>query len=340
MGRDDLLGAFWRAQMATTFHVEDDLVHTPEPNPGWRESYYFSCFDEVANVGLWHSIGKRPLKGYSGFALGVWGAYTLASFETDTMRAHDNHHVVKGLEYHYVAATRRWQLSFKGPLIDCSSPAVRLDPASMTDPGRHPERHVDVRFELEFEPIGPPYVYARDPRWTPLFSGHIDQVGRYRGWVEVGAHRFNLDCWGGNDHSWGTRDWFAPRTWRWFDVHFGEGGPNIVLWKASFPGVDVMDGAVYRDGGMYRISSFEEKVDTVAADPKPVPAAFTALFRDSGGAQIELSGQVEKTFPVVFRSRDGERVSWNDRGMVRCQWHGHTGYGNVEFAETLSARSQ
>lgn len=321
--------------MATTFNVEDDLIHVPDPDPRWRESYYFSCFDPKANLGLWHSIGKRPARGHAGFALGLWGRHTLAAFEIDTMERHDDRHEVRGLRYECLEPMRRWRLTFDGPMVDCATSEVRLDPALMGSAAAHPDRQVPVRFDLEFEPVPPPCVYAADPRWSPLFTGHIDQVGRYRGWVEVASRRFEVHCWGGNDHSWGIRDWLAPRSWRWVDVQFGETGPNIVMWQANLADGEIFDGAVYRDGEMHRITRFTEEVKTSPRELKAVPVSFRATFEDSGGGVTELNATVEKAFPVIFRSKDGRTVSWNDRAVVRCESRGREGHGNVEFAEIL-----
>jgi hypothetical protein len=136
-----------------------------------------------------------------------------------------------------------------------------------------------------------------------------------------------------------VRDWLAPSSWRWVDVQFGEHGPNIVMWKADLPVGEIFDGAIYRDGAMYRITGYEEDVQTLSDDLKPIPRAFQARLRDSGGHILELRGQVEKVFPVIFGSRDGARMSWNDRAMVSCEWQGRSGHGNIEFAETLVVRS-
>ena len=58
--------------------ISDELIHVPEVNSGWRESYYFDFYDPVLGIGMWHSVGKRPHKGHSCYALGAWGLHTLA----------------------------------------------------------------------------------------------------------------------------------------------------------------------------------------------------------------------------------------------------------------------
>ena len=80
-------------------------------------------------------------------------------------------------------------------------------------------------------------------------KGHLEQGGRWTGWIEAGGVRNELgpNARGNRDKSWGPRRWGGPKMWRWFsiniddDTHFG----GIVI---GTEGGDLHRGWVWRDG--------------------------------------------------------------------------------------------
>lgn len=222
-------------------------------------------------------------------------------------------------------------------MVDAAGDGLRVERGHMGSARESSGATLPVSFDLNFEAIDPPCAYLPNPAWSRLFTGHVDQVGRWTGTVSIANDDYAIDCWGACDHSWGTRDWLAPRMWRWFDVSTEDGTTQIVMWKASLESGEPVDGAIYRDGKPARIVAYGEELETAPAARKPVPTRFRSTLRDEHGAELVVAGSVTKIFPVVFASRDRSRLSWNDRAAVECEVGGRPAHGCVEFAEVVDA---
>ena len=54
-------------------------------------------------------------------------------------------------------------------------------------------------------------------------KGHLEQAGRWTGWIESDGVRHELvDARGNRDKSWGPRRWGGPKMWRWFSINIGD----------------------------------------------------------------------------------------------------------------------
>jgi hypothetical protein len=54
-------------------------------------------------------------------------------------------------------------------------------------------------------------------------KGHLEQAGRWTGWLEVDGVRHEWkDAHGNRDRSWGPRRWGGPKMWRWFSINVGD----------------------------------------------------------------------------------------------------------------------
>jgi hypothetical protein len=317
---------------------DDDRVHEPRDDGRWRESYYFSFFDTETGIGGFSSIGKRPAKGHAGFVNVIWGPDipTLIASEFDTFDGHDDSHDVAGLSYRPERPFGPWRLSFDGRLNDGGS-SVECDRDALGPTERSGAPKVEVGFDLTFTPDRPPYLYEERDEWRDLFDGHIDEVGVVEGELRIGGAGHEIRGRGGKDHSWGVRDWFKPREWRWVDV-VGAGGPEAELWRANFDdGGWVGDGALFAGGGWEQLSSYSERVSTAERAGKPLPTGIE-LELGSETHRLRVGGEVVRAVPIIFsREVDGSRLtSWNDRTLVRCRTEGGPdAWANVEFESLL-----
>jgi len=328
--------------------AEEDLVHTPGADSRWRESYYFSFFDEATGLGGFTSIGKRALKGHSGHILCLWGPDrpTLVSIDTDRYEAHDDNHSIAGLTYRCDEPFARWHIGFEGALNDGGSGKVCAKEA-VSPPGSTGLPQHSISIDLTFVPDCPPYYYheaARDDRWRELFDGHIDMVGRVTGSVTIDGETIDVDATGGNDHSWGVRNWFYPAEWRWADVRM-EDAPHLTFWRARLGDEWFGDGAIYTLDAAHALEEYSETVETVEPDGerwKPLATGIKMEFA-GGGHRRTVHGEIVRAVPVLFtrQSDDGQLVSWNDRSLVRFTdpESGATGWGNVEFSDRLERPS-
>lgn len=318
--------------------VSDDLIHVPEANPGWRESYYFDFYDAAAGIGMWHSVGKRPHKGHSGYALGIWGSHTLAGIGRNHFSQHTEQHVVGGMRYECIAPLRQWRTTFEGDLGQ-ATPQLRLDVRSLLPEGQAEMPRVPVKFDLTFTGITPAYTYQDLPVWKPLFSGHLDQIGRTTGTLSIGDRTWTIAGLGGRDRSWGTRDWAYPRLWRYVDLA-GDGFHLMVWYTEADRGLTMVDGFVQDGPDFMEIVGYTETVQTDAAPGKPIPRSIAFDVSTQGGRSYRVTGEVLQIMPVVFVKQQGGTpvTSWNDRALVRFRLSdGKTAYGNIEFGERVAS---
>lgn len=325
--------------------MSDDLVHAPGAERQWRESYYFSFFDPTRQIGGFTSIGKRPATGHSGFIIVIWGPHipTLVASEYDTFGEWNNTHEIAGLTYTPLSPFGPWRLTFDGPLnnggsdIECDHNA--LGPA-------RGEATAHVQFDLTFHPSHPPYSYSDQPGMAQLFTGHIDEVGAMRGTLAIDDASYEIDAVAGKDHSWGIRNWFAPREWRWLDLVLVPGEhdhPDLTLWRGRFdddPGEFSKDGALYlRDGSVVPVEEYTDEVTTSERALKPLPRTMR-INASAAGTDLKVEGTILRVLPAVFVRADGDNqlVAWNDRALVDCALaDGTRGWANVEIEALVRA---
>ncbi|MCW2993093.1 MAG: hypothetical protein JWQ18_588 [Conexibacter sp.] len=311
-----------------------DAAHTPTDHPRWRESYYFSFFDQALGIGGFSSIGKRPAKGYSGSINAVWGPEipTYVASERGRFDEHGDEFAVAGLTYAKQEPLGRWRLRFDGWLND-GGRARDCDLAAVTQTERFGGGRVRVSYDLTFTPTSPAYVYGVRPEWDGLFDGHVDEIGRMTGVVVLDGHEHEVDARGSKDHSWGVRDWSKPTAWRWLDL-LCEGGPEVALWRAKFEGPDwIQDGASYDGATTAALSAYREKLTTERRDGLDRPRYYDFTVR-SDTVEIQAKGDVVRVIPLVFANGDGAggEAMWNDRSLVRCVTEdGRVGWAGAEF---------
>jgi hypothetical protein len=316
-----------------------DRVHEPEDNRRWRESYYFSFFDARHGIGGFSSIGKRPKSGHSGSINVLWGPdmHTLVASEFDSFEEHNDEFAAGGLTYSSDAPYGSWRLAFAGELNDGGG-GVECDHAALGPTGRSAAPKVNVGYELTFTPGGPPYIYPHRPEWRDLFTGHVDEIGAVEGRLTIGERSYDISGRAAKDHSWGVRDWFKPKAWRWIDVVAVPPEPEFALWRASFDGQTwVEDGAIYRDGGVLPVARYSEQVETQPRPRKPIPSKIS-FEAESGDTRVRADGRILRVVPIFFSREEGDErvVSWNDRTLVECSLgSGAPGWANVEFEEIL-----
>jgi hypothetical protein len=311
----------------------DDRHHVPRADPRWRESFYFSFFDDRLGLGGFSSIGKRAARGHSGSINVLWGPErpTLLAYELDQYEVHDSPIDVRGLRYEPASALGPWRLAFDGELNDGGT-GVECDAAALRSVADGSAPSVPVAYDLTFTPEAPAYLYEQNDAWAELFDGHVDEVGRVTGTITIAGETHDVDARAAKDHSWGVRDWAKPKGWRWIDV-VGDGLTEVTLWRATFDGETwVGDGAVYSGGETVPLTGYREQLRR--EDGLPV-AAHIEL--DAGGRTHVLDAEIVRVVPMFFSgSEDGvKRTSRIDRTLMRCTLDGAAGWANVEVQGQL-----
>ncbi len=164
-------------------------------------------------------------------------------------------------------------------------------------------------------------------------KGHLEQAGRWTGWIEVGGKRSELtgEARGNRDKSWGPRRWGGPKMWRWFSINFGDdvhfGGIRI-----GTAAGDLHRGWVWRDGEACSVRRWDLR--TELADDGVTHRSARVTVTDKRERVHELSCEVLRVYGVPHRTRsDGATVV--NEGLARFEYEGRTGYGIAEYLHQL-----
>ena len=313
-----------------------DFGHPVEPDSAWSESYYFNAYDPVTDTGLFTRIGIRPNEGTMDVGLSLWlpGAELAAVRGVRPQREMtDDGLAVGGVRYERVAPMERWRLT-------CDAEAVVVDLR-----GARPPRPAPVAVDLTFQALTPAIgsdgqgrsgTGASAETRQHVGKGHLEQAGRWSGWIEADGVRYELvQARGNRDKSWGPRRWGGPRMWRWFSINVGDdvhfGGIRI--------GTDAGDlhrGWVWRDETFASIRSWDVRTEL---ESDGLTHRVTHVHAtDAGGRVHVLRGDVLRIAPVPHEV-GGRRTILNE-GLARWTYEGREGFGIAEYLHQLDAEGR
>jgi hypothetical protein len=310
-----------------------DFAHPVEPDTAWSESYYFNAYDPATDTGLFTRIGIRPNEGTMDVGLSVWlpgdDLAVVHGVRPQTAMT-DSDLAVAGVRYERVAPMQTWRLT-------ADADAVVRDLAGRRDP-RPTRLRLDVTFAALTPAVGSdgqgrPGAGASAATRQSVGKGHLEQAGRWTGWIEAdGVRRVLADARGNRDKSWGPRRWGGPRMWRWFSGNVGDavhfGGIRI--------GTDAGDlhrGWVWRDGEATSVRRWDVRTDL--APDGITHRASHVLATDGRGRVHELRADVLRVAGVGHEV-GGRRTVLNE-GLARWTYEGRTGWGISEYLHQLGA---
>ncbi|MGD8416216.1 MAG: hypothetical protein PVH91_04090 [Pseudomonadales bacterium] len=302
-----------------------DHMHPVEGDSAWSESYYFNAYDPDTDTGIYSRIGIRPNEGHMDAGMAVWLpgqeiAHMGGRREQDEMC--ESPLEVSGVRYECLELGRRWRLTAEGQ-------------ATVFHLQTRKDRKTPVALSLEFDCLTPmiggdgqgrPGSGASAETGMSVGKGHLEQAGRWSGWIEADGvrHELGAQARGNRDKSWGPRRWGGPKMWRWFsinisdDVHFG--GIRI--------GTDAGDlhrGWVWKDGANASIDEWRVRTETEADGVTQKTSWVTAV--DRLGREHELRADLLRVFPGGVRP-GGTIVN---EGLARWTYEGVSGYGIAEY---------
>jgi hypothetical protein len=205
-----------------------DLAHPVEGDSAWSESYYFNAYDPGSDSGFFTRIGIRPNEGTMDVGLSVWlPGGDLAEYR-NVVEQHemvDSVLEVGAVRYEMMEPLHSWRITGEGDMA-----------ARPCAGGSSAERQVHVALDVRFEAVTPAIGTDGQPRAGAapraaeaaaaagtVGKGHLEQAGRWTGWIDVDGKRSQWDGAHGNrDRSWGPRRWGGPKMWRWFSINVGE----------------------------------------------------------------------------------------------------------------------
>ena len=310
-----------------------DFAHPVEPDTAWSESYYFNAYDPVTDTGLFTRIGVRPNEGTMDVGLSVWLPGTdLATVHGVRPQPEmtDSDLAAAGVRYERLRPMAEWR-------ITCDAEAAVRDLA-----GRRPTRTAHVALDLVFRALTPAVgsdgqgVAGAGPSAATRASvgkGHLEQAGRWRGWIEADGVNHTLgEARGNRDKSWGPRRWGGSAMWRWFSINVGDGVHFGGIRIATEAG-DLHRGWVWRDGEATSIRAWAVRTE-LAAD-RLNHAVTHVRATDKRGRVHALRGDCLRVAPVAHEV--GGRRTLINEGLARWTYEGHTGYGIAEYLHQLDA---
>jgi len=313
--------------------AQHDFAHPVEGDGAWSESYYFNAYCPRSDVGFYTRIGVRPNEGTIDAGMHVW----LPGFDLAQMGGVREQHEmidtgleVAGVAYERLEPMRRWRITAAGDAVvrDLAGPLEATRPARVS---------LDVTFEALTPAIGVDGQGrtgsggASASSAATVGKGHLEQAGRWTGWIEADGIRHDLvDARGNRDKSWGPRRWGGPRMWRWFSINIGDdvhfGGIRI--------GTDAGDlhrGWVWKDGSHASIRNWDVK--TEVGDDGVTHRVSYVRATDKLGRIHDLRADVLRVAPGTAGVRPNATIV--NEGLARWTYEGATGYGIAEYLHQL-----
>jgi len=313
-----------------------DLAHPVEGDTAWSESYYFNAFDPGSDSGFFTRIGIRPNEGTMDVGLSVWlpgGDLAEYRFVKEQREMVDTVLEVGAVRYEMLEALQSWRLT-----MDAEVPARPCTVGATTT--RQVHLKLDVRFEAvtpaigtDGQPSGGPKSAEATAAAGTTGKGHLEQAGRWTGWIEVDGVRHEWNGAHGNrDRSWGPRRWGGPTMWRWFSINVGEdmhfGGIRLGTEAGDLHRGWVWDGS--------RATSIAQwVVHTELAEDKVTHQVVHLDVKDKKDRTYVLRADVMRVADI---GRAGGTVV--NEGLSRFTYTDpegaeHTGYGICEYLHQL-----
>ncbi len=320
---------------------EAEFLHAPSSEFHWNESYYFNFIDPARRVGGWTRLGILPNQESDIGALMLYagGSRILVVGRGGRAVVQGQRFEMEKLEYHCMEPLKRWRLSFEGQMADIDDsrklPEVSPDNVKLED----------VRLDLDFEGMSPCFDFKNthpaavaemivdagtrfaDLREVANVSGaHYEQAMRISGTVTIGEEEIPFDGSGQRDHSWGVRDWSAPRLWTWLTCQF-PGGLAFNLSRVAIASVDVFFGYVSRGGVNYplRRVALETEFESDGVTQK----RLRFKIEDTGGKTLEITGDALTIAPLRLDAQ-GHKTLINE-ALTEYHFEGETGFGISEY---------
>jgi hypothetical protein len=306
---------------------EHDFAHPVEADVAWSESYYFNCYDPVTDCGFYTRIGVRPNEGTLDAGIAFWlpnGDMTHLGGVREQREMTDDDLEAGGVRYERVRPMQEWRLSASGDVTVRS-----LD-------GHGDARPAHLAMDATFTALMPAIGTDGQQRagagpsaetGKSVGKGHLEQAGRWTGWIEVdGVRHTFVEGRGNRDKSWGPRRWGGPLMWRWFSINFDDdvhfGGIRI-----GTSAGDLHRGWVWRDGQHQSIRNWD--VRTELDDDGVTHRVSHVRATDAAGTVHELRGDVVR---LAAGPSAGTIVN---EGLATWTYDGRSGHGIAEYLHQL-----
>jgi hypothetical protein len=298
--------------------MNTDVIHDFGNHPDWNESFYFNFYDKKNDVCAFMRIGLKPNKNekslFCFFMMpdgSLIGVKDQQSCDNPTLNA-------KGLNFKKLISEKKWKLTFSGML-------------SKVKKGIKTQERVS--FDLDFESLNPVFDYRncisglKEEISQSVASEHLEQFGKAAGYLVVGDRGYHITGLGERGHSWGVRDWNAPKMWIWLTCQFSEKcALNVTKLVVDRGEVDA--GFFYTDGK--NLPLVKADIDTIYNE-EGAPISLKILLKDKDCNQYHVQAEVIKRTILPFEGNDGKALSFLHEPLAKFTYKDMTGYGIAEY---------
>ncbi len=320
--------------------------HAPGRDYNWNESFYFNFIDPGSKVGGYTRIGILPNQesDIGVMMLYAGGSRLLMTRQSGRVVAGEDGFEIGDLAFRRLKPLYEWRLEFHGEMVEIEDSRMLL---GLDTSDQHMEK-VDV--DVTFEGIAPPFNFKNaDPaavaemvvgartklgdlrKVSRVSSEHYEQTGTYSGSIEMGDEVLGFTGSGHRDHSWGVRDWSAPRLWTWLTCQFSD-ELAFNLSRVVIESVDVFNGFICRGGVNYPVR--RAALETEFEEDGVTQKRLSFAIEDTGGEVIEVTGDVLTVIPLDLTDR-GHSTLVNE-ALTEYRWKGRTGYGIAEYLHQMT----
>ncbi|HPC27174.1 MAG TPA: hypothetical protein PKX17_00450 [Candidatus Methanomethylicus sp.] len=298
--------------------MSTDIIHPVGSHPEWNESFYFNFYDRENEIFAFMRIGLKPNRNEKN----VFCCFLLPDGSLVGMK--DNEPMAnsalkaKGLSFVKILPEKKWALNFNGYL-------ARLG-------GQKPDP-VKVSFSIGFECMNEVFNYRecvsgiKEQISQSVASEHLEQFGKVTGALSIGGSEYLVKGMGERDHSWGVRDWNAPKMWVWLTCQFSEEYALNVT-KLVVPEGEVDAGFIHLKGR--NVPLVKAEIQTEFAEVGP-PKSLRMVLTDKEGVSHKVTAVAVRQAALPFQSDDGRRLSVLYEPLARYEYNGMVGYGVAEY---------
>ena len=328
-----------------------EYTHSPKTSdPLFNDSWYFNFFDTDNAVGGFTRIGRLPNQNSVNGILFIFNGKDEVLMlnqggalppDADALRAGT-------IRYEIVEPLKQLRLISSGKMLRLSDPSLMLDHAKLQ---RYitPDTFVPVEMDITFSGLAPVHnfknIYFRGlarrmiekrfgltdlRRVRRVASSHYEQVGGYKGQLVIGDKTMTINGTGHRDHSWGLRDWTAPKGWTWLTMQFGR-DIGLNLSRVVIGKIDMFNGYLIRDGQnyLYRTCDIDTEFESDGITQKNI--RFTV--EDTSGFNMTVEGRVINVVPLTHD--DGQHRIQVNEALTEYHWQDKVTYGISEYLHKI-----
>ena len=243
--------------------------------PNWSENFLLAGDDPKAGVGFWLHIGRwrHDLSMFrESVIVRLPDGRTVGHRAIGDTRSSPEGPGGPNYAVRVIEPGRKLSYSFSG--------GVRVMPAEAMRDGLVGEGpRLPMRYELVFESDADIWdLHKVGGLQDFLPAGHIEQIGRVTGWIEVAGERFTIDTIANRDHSLGPRDTLDLRNHQWMQGYFPN-GISFLLFDAMTRAdgkVVFSEAVVYEGDRLYPATlEIDERCADVARNHQPITLRMT-----------------------------------------------------------------